>query len=158
MPSNLIDIPECVNYVNAAVESGAVKFCFLSDAPFLVKLLRNGGYCAYKNTVYVPLGHFNLASSSNESDRTIATAKILPWVMTIKYNQVPSLWKTWCVLSNYETLAKYFYYEYGFLKVSNHPFAEIILAGFLNSRKTRLGRKVPPETVIDCMKQIMQTA
>ena len=148
MESNLVAIPECINYVNTVVDTGKIKFSFLSDAPLLIKIISNGGYCACGDTVYVPQEHFQLVTSKNEADRTIATAKLLPWIMAIKDGRLTSVWKTWLFLKNYKSLARYFMYEYGFLKFAKNPYCEIILGGFVTSRTTFFGRKLPPEDII----------
>ena len=148
MGSSLVAIPECVNYVNTVVDSGKVKFCFLEDAPFLIKAISNGSYCACGDTVYVPLEHFQLVTSKNENDRTVATAKLLPWIMALKDGKLSSIWKTWLFLKSYEKLATYFLYEYGFLKFAKSPYCEAILGGFITTRKTFFGKRVPPDTVV----------
>ena len=153
--NNLVTIPECVKYVDDVVTSQAVKFAFLSDAPFLVKVISNNGYCACKDTVYVPQDHFTLASSKNTQDRTVATAKLLPWIMALKDGHLTSVWNTWKFLRNYRLLAKYFIYEYAFLKTSESPYSELILAGFVSTRKTFFGRRLPPETVLQHIKTFL---
>lgn len=101
--------------------------------------------------------HFKMATSTNESDRTVATAKLLPWVMAIRDGHLTTIIDTWKFLHSYKLQAKYFVYEYGFLKASDNTFAEMILAGFIGSRKSFLGfKKIPPETVIDYMRLFLQ--
>ena len=156
MESKLVAIPDCVTYVDAVVANGTIKFVFLDDAPFWIKVISNGSYCACGDTVYVPIDHLKLASSIREKDRTIATAKLLPWVMALRDGHLTSVWKTWMFLKNYKLTSQYFIYEYGFLRLHSNSFSELILTGFIASRRSFFGRKIKPEYVIDHMKQFLQ--
>ena len=148
MESKLVAIPDCVTYVDAVVANGTIKFVFLDDAPFWIKVISNGSYCACGDTVYVPIEHFKLVTSKNDSDRTVATAKLLPWVMALKDGYLTSVWKTWLFLNNYKLVARYFLYEYRFLKYASNPYADVIFGGFAMSRKTFFGRRIPPEDIV----------
>lgn len=149
MQNKLVPVPECVSYVNEVVRNEAVSFCFVSDAPFLVRLLSRGDYSAYKNVVYVPRIHFDLATSANEYDRTIATAKLLPWIMAIKDRETRSLAGLFSLMNNVRKRSFYFLYEYGFLKFAGIPYADQVYAGFISTRRKWLGlRRVDPADVV----------
>lgn len=127
----------------------------LSDAPFFVKLLSRGTYCAYNTTVYVPSTiHLELVQSKHEEDRTLATAKLLPFIMLFYDNTKVSFWLFLAMVFTTRYQVHYFIYEFLFLKYTEHPFKEIILVGFLTSRRNLLGFKLCFDTVQARIKSI----
>jgi hypothetical protein len=155
MGNKLLPLDKCIEIVNAAIENKEINFVFLEDAPKLVKLLSSGEYCAYKNTVYVPSIHLKLSTSANESDRAVATAKLLPWIMAIKDGKTSSLYQMRKLLTDYKLRSFYFMYEYVFLVASENPYADTIFGGFVCSRKGWLGKRYPTEQIIDYLQTLL---
>ena len=139
---------EGLHYVDTSISTGTISFDFLSNAPFLIKLISNGRYCAYRTTVYVPIDHLTLVSSEHPSDRLVATSKVLPWVIAMRDGHLASYFNVWKFLHDYRLVCKYFLYEFGLLKSNNHPQADIIYGGFVVSRKTFWGRLIDPDVVV----------
>lgn len=155
MENNLLPLDKCIEIINTVIENKEVNFVFLEDAPKLVKLLSSGEYCAYKNTVYVPSIHLNLSTSSNESDRTVATAKLLPWIMAIKDGRTNSLYQMTKLIKNYKLRSFYFMYEYLFLVASESPYADVVFGGFVSTRKNWFGRRYPTDDIINYLKSLL---
>lgn len=127
--------------------SDSLDFKVISDAPWFVRLLSRGAYCAYGTTVYVPSMHLELMKSKHDEDRGLATAKVLPYIMAIHDNDSISVTKFLSLMFNTRYQAHYFVYEFLFLKMVNHQFKEVILTGFLTSRRNILGFKRTFESV-----------
>jgi hypothetical protein len=124
-----------------------LDFKMLSEAPWFIRLLSRGNYCAYGTTIYVPSLHLELIKSKHDEDRGLATAKILPYVMAIHDNDSISFTKFLELMFSTRYQAHYFIYEFLFLKMVNHQFKEVILTGFLTSRRNILGFKRTFESV-----------
>jgi hypothetical protein len=158
MENKLESLEQCIDYVNLALKDNLIQFVCLDDAPTLVKFFSSGEYCAYKNTIYVPSFHLKLSTSTNESDRTVATAKLLPWIMAVKDNKVASYISMRKMITNYKLRAFYFLYEYMFLLKSEHPHAATIFGGFVCSRKTWCGKLLDPDIVTDYMQEVIDAS
>jgi hypothetical protein len=139
-----------LKYTNDAVianDSATVDFKLISDAPWFIRLLSRGTYCAYGTTVYVPSLHLELVKSKYDEDKELGTAKVLPYVMAIHDNDKISFLKFLSLLFNTRYQAHYFIYEFLFLKMVNHQFKEPIFIGFLTSRRNIFGMKRTFESV-----------
>lgn len=156
MVRKLTNISDCVNRVNAAISDGSINFCFINEAPKLVKLISRGGYCAYKNTVYVPVKHLELASSARAKDRSLATAKVLPWVMAIDDGRTNSILDVAKLLYSNSDRCFYFLYEYLFLKAVSNDFSDLVYGGFVNSRRHWWGLRVKPEKVVEMLRSVLR--
>ena len=89
---------QCISYVltylNTILTEESISFELISEAPKWLRLISRGNYCAYKNIIYVPSVHLELVSSPSDIDKTVATAKLLPWVMALHDNNINiSKWK-----------------------------------------------------------------
>lgn len=118
-------------------------FEMISEAPLWLRLLSRGRYCAYKNNIYVPSFHLELVSSKHDADRTLATAKLLPWLMLLHdapNNKVCFILAIASLLSvKYQM--HYFLYEFLFLKATKHPFYDVVSIGFMTTRRKWFGLK-----------------
>ena len=83
LSKKLYDLPYVVSVVKDITKEGNSHFEMLSQAPWFVRLLSKGQYCAYGKIIYVPSFHLELSMSKCDDDRSLATAKILPCVMLL---------------------------------------------------------------------------
>lgn len=131
---------QCISYVlkylNTVLTNETISFELISEAPKWLRLISRGNYCAYKNTVYVPNFHLELVSSPSDVDRTLATSKLLPWVMLLHDNNTNiSKLKALQGLLSLSYQIHYGMYEFLFLKATNNEFYELVTVGFMTSRK-----------------------
>lgn len=139
LPHKLHKLSYVVEHTKTVQE--ASPFEMISEAPLWLRLLSRGRYCAYKNNIYVPAFHLELVSSKHDADRTLATAKLLPWLMLLHDapgNKV-GLWLSIMSLVSVRYQIHYFLYEFLFLKATKHPFYDVISVGFMTTRATWFG-------------------
>jgi hypothetical protein len=134
-------IPYVIAHINKSINGEASPFELLSQAPLWLRLVSRGRYCAYRNVIYVPSFHLELVSSKYEADRTLATAKLLPWVMLLHDVESVSLLTALKSLFYLPYQLHYFLYEFLFLKATNHKFFEVISMGFMTTRSKWFGMK-----------------
>lgn len=130
----LYPINFALNIAKEVSNNTDITFASILDAPKIIKLLSFGRYCAYKNVIYVPTFHFSLVSSKHDEDRTIATAKLLPWIMLLHDVKRVSFFTFLKSLYSLKYQIHYFLYEFGFLLALNHKFLETIAVGFMTTR------------------------
>lgn len=152
-------MPYVINHISKTIHGEQSPFEMISEAPLWLRLLSRGRYCAYGNTIYVPAFHLELVSSKYDADRTLATAKLLPWVMLLHdapNGRVPFLLTLASLFStSYQT--HYFLYEFLFLKATKHKFYDVISIGFMTTRRTWFGmKKLAYESVEAHMQAILE--
>ena len=148
-----------LNYTSTTVTGEAtdiLDFKMLSEAPWFIRLLSRGSYCAFGTTVYVPSMHLELMKSKHDEDKGLATAKVLPYIMAIHDNTSISFSKFLALMFNTRYQAHYFIYEFLFLKLMDHRFKETIFTGFLTSRRNIFGFKRSFEEVEDYIQSIFK--
>ena len=132
----LQSIPYVITYLNKLISDETISFELLSEAPLWLKLLSRGQYCGYKNVIYVPKVHLELVSSEYDTDKTLATAKMLPWIMCFHDGKnrisVSQLLK---LLFFVRYQIHYTLYELLFLKATNNKFYQPITLGFMITRR-----------------------
>lgn len=155
-----IELSEISTEVTACLEAGKVVFKSMEEAPWWIRKFSNiysEYYLAYKNTLYVAVGHVAIATSKNPTDRIIATSKLLPWVYAIKNGSVSSLFKFLQTMFSIEVRSYYFLFEFAMLKAHELPeIPELIATGFLSSRKNALGMKRNPEKIALILKRLIR--
>lgn len=157
LQNKIRSLQQAIEYTTLGLKEDKYSIELISEAPKWLQIVSRGSYCAYKNTVYVPLLHLQLVASKFEEDRTLGTAKILPWIMLIQdktehvsvYTSIKSL-----LFLSYQL--HYFIYEFLFLSATNHPFKEAIGLGFMASRK-RIGIRIPVKTIKKYLEDILKT-
>ena len=146
--------------VTKLLEANKVIFKPMEEAPWWIRKFSNiysEYYLAYKNTLYVAVGHVAIATSKNPTDRIIATSKLLPWVYAIKNGSVSSLFKFLQTMFSIEVRSYYFLFEFAMLKAHELPeIPELIATGFLSSRKNALGMKRNPEKIALILKRLIR--
>lgn len=155
MLSLKLDVIQLAKDLDTKSQSGEIELHCITDAPLWLKLLFNGDYIAYKNIIYVPPDHLLLATSKNRQDKVVAVSKLLPWAAAIldgktKLSDVLSFRFGWKLRSFY------FCYEYVFLKLMESAYKDLILKGFLVTRKLFFVR-VDYTKVLDFLNQILST-
>ena len=164
---NINDLPEIklegiAEEVDNLLINKAFDFKMMAEAPILIKVFSkffNEDYIAYKTTIYAHHGHISLAKSQNESDRIIATSKILPWVYIIKNNRCSNILTLLHTLSNTMIRSYYFLYEYAILQshTIDKDVSELIAMGFVSSRKNIVGMRKNPDKLLETIRTLLQT-
>lgn len=159
LPYKLQTMSYVINHVSKTIHGDESPFEMISEAPLWLRLLSRGRYCAYGSTIYVPAFHLELVSSQYDADRTLATAKLLPWVMLLHDapgGKIPFL-LTLTSLFSVSYQIHYFLYEFLFLKATNHKFYDVISVGFMTTRRSWLGiKKLAYESVQSHMQAILE--
>jgi hypothetical protein len=136
LTSKIYNIRDAIEYTTIGLQQEKYNIELSLDAPKWLRICSTGGYCAYKNTIYVPAVHLQLVSSKFEEDRSLGTAKLMPWIMLIKdNNENVSFLTAIKSLFNLKYQLHYFIYEFLFLSAINHPFKDTIGLGFMISRR-----------------------
>ena len=148
-------MPDVLEYITSISKDTESPFEMLSQAPWYVRLLSGGNYCAYKKSIYVPDFHLSLVSSSHIEDRTLATSKLLPVAMLLHDYQYVSLYRMLMFLYNVNYQMHYFLYGFLFLKATESQFFELVTMGFMASRKF-LFRKIPIEVIELRLRNILE--
>lgn len=130
-------------YVHANINGDNSPLEMLSQAPWYIRLLSHGDYCVYKDKIYLPDFHFQLAKSAHKEDRTLATAKLLPVIMFLHDYKSVSLFKMLQYLYSLKYQLHYFLYTFLFLKATKSQFEDIIGMGFIVSRRHWFIRMAP---------------
>ena len=149
-------IPYVINYLTSSLEKETYSFEILNEAPWYVRLLSLGRYCAYKKTIYVPIFHLQLVKSEHQDDRNLATAQILPWLMLLHDHESVSLFKLMQSLYSLKYQLHYFLYTFLFLKAIESRFYEMITTGFIVSRRKGL-KRVSPQLIETYLTSILDT-
>lgn len=150
-------VPYTVSYLNSLVNKETISFEMLSEAPLWLRLLSRGGYCGYKKSIYVPNVHLEMIKSEHDTDKTLATAKLLPWVMCFHDNKENiSFSQTFKLLFSTRHQIHYTLYELLFLKATSNKFYELITVGFMTSRRKGL-KKMPYDAVQEHMALILSS-
>ncbi len=143
------------------LEKNKITFQSMEEAPWYIKLLSkiyNEHYLSYKNTLYVNSGHIVLATSKEPKERVIASSKLLPWAYAIKNDSVSSIWKLLQLIFNIQLRSYYFLYELSLLKAHNlDNISELMLMGFVSTRKNIFGFKRNPNKIINNLKVLLGT-
>ena len=127
-------IPYVLNYIKETIHDEVSPFEMISNAPWYIRFIAKGGYCVYKDTIYVPTFHLELVQSPHEEDRTLGTAKMLPGVMFLHDYKHVSLFKAIQFMYSLSYQTHYFLYEFLILKAASSRFEELVTIGFLTSR------------------------
>ena len=156
LSKKLYDLPYVVSVVKDITKEGNSPFEMLSQAPWFVRLLSKGQYCAYGKIIYVPSFHLELSMSKCDDDRSLATAKILPCVMLLHdYKNISFVtFLSFLYLLKYQL--HYFLYEFLFLKATKHVFYATITLGFMSSRK-HYGKALHTDTVEEYLRHILMS-
>ncbi len=151
-------VPTVVTYLNNLVTKEAISFEMISEAPLWLRLISRGQYCGYKKSIYVPPFHLEMIASKHDTDKTLATAKMLPWVMCFHdSNENISAWKAFKMLFSVRHQIHYTLYELLFLKATNNKFYELVTVGFMTTRKSLWSiRKMPYEKVEHFVTSILE--
>ena len=156
-----IKLTEISSDVSDMVANKKLSFAPIGEAPRMVRVLAwlfNETYISYKNIVYIPAGHVTLASSANNTDRVVATSKLLPWTYAVKHNRVNDFKSLFTLLSDVETRSYYFIYEYALLKAHEIPeLPELIAFGFIGTRRNKFGFKRNSDKTLGILKEIINT-
>lgn len=155
VPHKLQPISYVINHVSTSVNGDNSPFEMLSEAPIWLRLLARGGYCAYGNTIYVPSFHLELVSSQYDADKTLATAKLLPWIMLLHDEKSVSFRALCKALFSLDYQLHYFLYEFLFLKATKHRFFDVISLGFMTTRRTWYKKKLTYEDCESRMQAIL---
>ena len=153
---------QCISYVltylNTILTEESISFELISEAPKWLRLISRGNYCAYKNIIYVPSVHLELVSSPSDIDKTVATAKLLPWVMALHDNNINiSKWKALQLLFSLPYQIHYNLYQFLFLKATNNQFYELITVGFMTTcRHFIIFKKIPYKQIEDWISAILE--
>lgn len=118
-----------------SIKTGTIVVTKVSDAPFWLRLLSRNGYCAYKNTVFVPEFHMYLVQSTSKDDTSVAMSKLLPWVMLASDGMVENFSGVFNSLYQLKTRCFYWLYEYFYLLASENKYTGLIRLGFMTTRK-----------------------
>ena len=156
LTTKLQTISYVVSYLNKTLSNESISFELLSEAPLWLRFLSKGQYCGYKNTIYVPKFHLELVKSEHDTDKTIATGKILPWLMLYHDTKTISILSTLRLLFITRYQIHYTLYEILFLKATKNKFYEVIALGFITSRKGIFG-KLSYDTVEKYISNILET-
>ena len=157
LSNKLQHISYVLKYLNTVLTDESVSFELISEAPKWLRIISRGNYCAYKNIVYVPSFHLELVSSESDVERTLATSKVLPWIMLLHDNNgTVSKWKTLQGLLSLSYQIHYGMYEFLFLKATNNKFYELVTVGFMTSRKIFNMFKIPYKAIEIQMAAILE--
>lgn len=148
--------------VDVLLKDGKIKFRALEEAPKLLQLFSSlycEPYIAYKDTIYVPLGHVEAAQSKEPNQRIIATSKLLPWVYAIKNGSVSSYFTFIRSMVNASIRSYYFLFEFSLLKAHEIPreTADLVAVGFISTRRNLFGFKRNPDKLLKILKTLLQT-
>lgn len=156
LPYKIQTVSYVIAHVSKTINGEQSPFEMLSEAPAWLRLLSMGRYCAYKGVVYVPSFHLELVASEHETDKTLATAKLLPWIMLLHDKGNVSAITAIKSLYSLKYQLHYFLYEFLFLKATSHKFFEVISVGFMTTRTKWFGmKKLPYEEVLSRMEAIL---
>lgn len=150
----LYALPYVIDVVKASTKEDTSPFEMLSQAPWFVRLASRGQYCVYKNTVYVPSFHLELAMSKCDEDRALSTAKALLCLMLLHDYKNVSFFRMLSFLYSLKYQLHYFLYEFLFLKATKHVFYATITMGFMSSRKLFM-KKLSTDTVEEYLRAIL---
>ena len=146
-----------LEHTKEITKEGQSPFEMLSQAPWYVRLAAQGQYCVYKDVIYVPSFHLELTMSQNETDRNLATAKLLPCIMFLHDNKHVSFWLMLKFLYALKYQLHYFLYEFLFLKATKSIFYATITMGFMISRK-RMFKVLTPDEVEEHLRNILHNS
>ena len=141
LPYKIKPLPYVLEHIKETIHDEVSPFEMISEAPAWLRLLSRGRYCAYKDVIYVPSFHLELVSSKFDEDRTLATAKLVPWVMLLHDVKKLSVFGAIKALVSLKYQVHYFIYEFLFLKATNHKFFDTISLGFMTTRKKWYSKK-----------------
>jgi len=142
----LYSLAKVMEITNAFLNRGDIRIVSISEAPWWIRLLSKRSYFLYNDIIYVPDDHMTLSKSKSLVDNTLATAKLLPWIM-MRYNKQDSLLDV-MITKLTDRYIYYFAYEYMFLLYSENPLTKVVLNGFLLSRTDYMGRVIPPSDTL----------
>ena len=148
-------LSSAIDILKDSVKNKTIEFALISDAPFYIRLFSRGEYCAYKNVIYTPELHLSLVCSKHEEDRSLSTAKLLPFIMLINDYKSISFFRFLCFKYSNKYKLHYFLYEFFFLKFISHPLYEPISIGFMTSRRSWIGKKLSYEFVENRLNSIL---
>lgn len=148
--------------VDQLIKNNKLQFRALIQAPKLLKLISEvfcEPYIAYKDTIYVPLGHIEAAQSKEPGQRIIATSKLLPWAFAIKNGSLSSWWSLLYTITNSTIRNYYFLYEFSLLKAHELPAdtSELVAIGFVSTRRNIFLFKKNPDKLLRNMKTLIHT-
>jgi hypothetical protein len=154
-----IDLESVSLEVTKLLEENKVQFKSIEEAPRIIKKLSifcNDLYISYKDTVYVPVGHVDVAQSKDAKDRVIATSKLIPWVYAVKNGSVSTIPNLLNTLFSTQVRSYYFLYEYALLKSHDLPeIPELVATGFISTRRNFLGFRKNSDKVLLVLKAML---
>lgn len=156
LKNKLQTISYVLKYLDTVLTNESVSFELLSEAPKWLRVVSRGNYCAYRNVIYVPSFHLELVSSESDIERTLATSKLLPFIMLLHdNNENISKLKALQSLLSLSYRIHYGMYEFLFLKATDNKFYELVTVGFMTSRKLFNVFKVPYKTIETWMSAVL---
>ena len=154
-----IDLETISSEVSKLLEENKVQFKSMGEAPWIVRKLSvfcNDLYIGYKDTVYVPDGHVDVAQSKDAKDRVIAASKLIPWVYAVKNGSVSTMFNLLNTLFSTQVRSYYFLYEYALLKSHDLPeIPELVATGFISTRRNFLGFRKNSDKVLLVLKAML---
>lgn len=153
--SPLRDVLFVSSFIKESILKSSISLAPVNEAPLWLRLLARGDYCAFGRTIYVPSHHYALVSSEAPSDRNMATAKLCKWFMSIHdFEDISKLTAIKLLCFNKHIL-HYFLYEFFFLKGCDHPQKDLVVLGFLSSRKNWYGRRIPYDKSLEYLTTLL---
>ena len=154
-----IDLESISSEVTRLLREDKVQFKSMEEAPWFIKKLSvfcNDLYIGYKDTVYVPIGHEDVAQSKDAKDRVIAASKLIPWVYAVRNGSVSTLFGLLNTLFSTQIRSYYFLYEYALLKSHELPeIPELVATGFISTRRNFFGVRKNPDKVLVILKAML---